>query len=96
MRNPDTLTTQYNLALLLRDMGRYREAEATVRQTLALRREVLGDKHPSVGSALSVLGGCLTLLGRFDEAESALNESINVLTEKYGNRLDVLVVVDNG
>jgi hypothetical protein len=41
----DTLTSISNLALVLGSQGKYEEAEAMNRQTLAQREKVLGPKH---------------------------------------------------
>ncbi len=47
-------------------------------QALAIRRERLADRHPLTANVLSELGRCLTELGRFDEAEAALLESLEI------------------
>lgn len=47
VRHPSTLTSINNLAEALTDQGKYAEAEKMDRETLALRKEVLGGEHPS-------------------------------------------------
>ena len=41
-----TSVSMKNLGLVLRQQGKYWEAEKTHRETLFLRQEVLGEKHP--------------------------------------------------
>jgi tetratricopeptide (TPR) repeat protein len=40
--HPDTLTSMNNLALVLRDQGKYEEAEEMYRQALRLKETALG------------------------------------------------------
>ncbi|MGW0592524.1 tetratricopeptide repeat protein [Streptosporangium sp. NPDC002607] len=44
--HPDTLTTRNNLALVLQELGRLKEAEAEHRAVLEIQRRVLGEEHP--------------------------------------------------
>jgi hypothetical protein len=43
--HPSTLTSMDNLSLMLRDQGKYEEAEATQRQALGLAEKGLGKEH---------------------------------------------------
>jgi hypothetical protein len=46
--HPDTLTSMNNLAGILRDQGKYEQAEEMLRQALRLRETVLGEEHPDI------------------------------------------------
>ncbi|POR32899.1 Uncharacterized protein TPAR_06902 [Tolypocladium paradoxum] len=58
-----------NLARVLRRQGKYEEAEATHRETLALCRQVLGDTHPNTLTSMSSLARVLNNQGKHEEAE---------------------------
>ncbi len=60
------------------------QAEPLLREALALRRKALPAGHWEIAEIASVLGGCLTLLGRYDEAESLLLESYPILRKEQG------------
>ena len=44
-----------NLAGLLKDQGKVDEAEPLARESLAARKETLGDRHPSTLTSVSAL-----------------------------------------
>ncbi|GAA0410654.1 hypothetical protein GCM10009530_73940 [Microbispora corallina] len=67
--HPDTLTSQNNLALALRALGRLEEAEAEHRAVLEIRRRVLGEDHPDTLTSRNNLALVLRDLGRWAEAE---------------------------
>ena len=54
------------------------EAEKSCREALAMRRRLLGDEHPAVGSSLSALAAILEGLQRYDEAEKAQREALTI------------------
>jgi hypothetical protein len=58
-KHPDTLTSISNLAAVLKSQGKYEEAEAMNRQTLALKETVLGPKHPDTLTSMSNLAWVL-------------------------------------
>jgi tetratricopeptide (TPR) repeat protein len=106
--------------------GKYAEADRELREGLAIRRRLFGDRHPDVASSLSLLahlevaqgkfpdalaaartaaeiytsalsathwrtafaqaaqGGALTGLGRYDEAQTLLRHSLEVLEKNSG------------
>jgi Flp pilus assembly protein TadD len=68
--HPYTLTSMSNLAGVLASQGKYDEAEAMNRQTLAWRKEVLGHEHPNTLTSMSNLARVLDNQGRYDEAEA--------------------------
>jgi tetratricopeptide (TPR) repeat protein len=67
--HPSTLTSMNNLAGVLRDQGKYEEAEEMYRQALRLRMMVLGKKHPSTLTSMNDLAGVLNDQGKYKEAE---------------------------
>jgi len=56
----------------LLDLGRPREAEPLLRESLELRRQSLPPGHWLISSSESMLGACLTAEGRYAEAEALL------------------------
>jgi hypothetical protein len=58
--------------LSLVDLGRAREAEPLLRESLGLRRKALPANHWLVASSESILGACLTAERRYPEAEALL------------------------
>ncbi|MCB9850195.1 MAG: serine/threonine protein kinase [Phycisphaerales bacterium] len=57
-----------NLGDLLREAGKFEEAEKQLRSAYEALRERLGDEHPNTLLILNNLGGFLAAQGRFDEA----------------------------
>jgi tetratricopeptide (TPR) repeat protein len=60
------------------------KAAGLYRQAVALRRDVLGDKHPNLSESLNNYGGVLLGLGRLDEALAAYDEAIAIRAREYG------------
>src|SRR5262249_1707602 len=60
--HPRTAVTLNNLAITLRERGKYGEAEAMCRQALAIRLKVLGGDHPDTAKSYKDLA--LTLESR--------------------------------
>ena len=58
-----------NLAAALSGQGKYVEAEQMQRQTLELRRKVLGREHPHTLTSMSDLAAALSGQGKYVEAE---------------------------
>ncbi len=61
-------------SLLMRraDSGDLNEAEPLLRECVAMRRKVLRPKHWQITDTRSVLGQCLSRMGRFEQAETML------------------------
>jgi hypothetical protein len=64
--------------------GKARAAEPLLREGLAVRNERLVTNHPDIAEAATVLGACLTALGRYDEAETTLAQGYRVLEARPG------------
>jgi hypothetical protein len=73
------------MGLALVDLGRSREAEPLLRESLALRRQALPAGHWLIASSQSVLGACLTAERRYAEAEALLLRAQAALAESRGN-----------
>ena len=63
------------LALLLRDQGKFAEAEALCREALRGQRATLGDEHPGTLRSVNNLASLLHDRGKFAEAEPLLLEA---------------------
>jgi tetratricopeptide (TPR) repeat protein/predicted Ser/Thr protein kinase len=61
-----------------------KEAEPLLRDSLAIRRQRLGDRHPEVAWVLNALGALLQRAGRLDEAEPVMREALAVRREVLG------------
>lgn len=76
---PRELATQYDeLAVDLSQTGRFAEAEAALRRSLALGEQAQGARSPADQPARQDLGELLTAIGRYDEAEKILREAIEI------------------
>lgn len=73
----DTLYSVYRMASLLRQMGRFGEAEILYREALQGRRRVLGDDHPLTIYSLNSMYAVLIDQGHLDEAESFVREALD-------------------
>jgi tetratricopeptide (TPR) repeat protein len=54
---------------VLRQQGKYEEAEQMHRQTLDLKKKVLGEEHPSTLGSINNLAEVLRQQGKYEEAE---------------------------
>ena len=75
-----------NLAMLLRDQGRLKEAEPLYTEALQARREVLGDRHPDTQSLLRQLEQrdrarrIQLVLSKLQQAASTFAEGMPLIT----------------
>jgi serine/threonine-protein kinase len=69
------------LALLLLDMGDYDGAETLLRESLEMRRRLLGDNHLEVATNLSSIATLLVARGQAAEAEPLIREALSILGE---------------
>jgi serine/threonine-protein kinase len=75
------LTVTNNLAAILRDLGRYAEAEPLYREVLARRERLMPNHHTGRAYALYGLGRVALGLGNAREAELHLSEAAELLVE---------------
>ncbi len=77
--SPERVGIEALLGWALLDAGRVAEAEGHLRPALMARREQLPPGDRLIANAESLLGACLTALGRYDEAEPLLLDAHKVL-----------------
>jgi tetratricopeptide (TPR) repeat protein len=65
--------------------GDFAAAEEVLRACHEIRRDFLGSEHPHTAEAESLLGECLTRLGRFAEAQPLLLRSYRILADDRGS-----------
>src|SRR5260370_14362218 len=75
-REPRTLSSLNNLALLYKAQGRYGEAKPLYHEALQARREVLGPRHPDTLTSLSNLALLYQAQGHYGEAEPPHQETL--------------------
>ena len=73
------------LGLILQDEHKLAEAESMYRETLAIRRELLGKDDYGIAIALNSLCGVLTFEGKLAEAETASREALTITRKASGN-----------
>jgi tetratricopeptide (TPR) repeat protein len=76
--NPDTLTSMNNLASVLRDQGKYPEAEQMYREVMEVKERVLGKEQPSTLTSTNNLASVLSDQGKYREAEQMHREELEV------------------
>jgi tetratricopeptide (TPR) repeat protein len=92
----DACFTLNTLASELRDQGKYDEAEPLFREALEVRRETLGNRHPSTLGYINNLGTLLEAKGDLAAAEPLHREALKVRRETLGNRQqDTLTSISN-
>lgn len=73
-----------NLGTLYFEAGRYDEAEAMLRRSHDLLREILGPTRPAVGEKAYNLALLLKLRGRFADSEPFMREALGIFRSTYG------------
>ena len=76
--------SQFDLARTQFLRVKLKEAEPLLRESLATRRELLGEKHRDVAAILNALGSLLQRAGRPDEAEPIMREALAIRREVLG------------
>ena len=74
------------LILLLKKMGKLREARLLSEEALQARRATLGDRHPSTLSSIHRMGLLLKEMGKLDEARPLLEEAAHLGKAAMGER----------
>ncbi len=72
------------LAVLTEDKGKYDEAVALHRRSLALRESLVPPTHQSIGYGLANLAGVLQNQNKLEEAEQALLRSRSIFENAFG------------
>jgi len=91
-----------NVAVLLKDMNRFAEAEPLIRRALAIDEQNFGPDDFRLATRLGNLAAVLEATGRFDEAESLLRRALAIGEARcsrehpaivlYLNNLDTLLM----
>jgi serine/threonine-protein kinase len=84
--HPRTSWAMADLADLLSNRGRYREAEQLARAGLEIQRRTFGARHPNVAAYASMLVNVDVRAGRLDEAERVQRESLVIIEQSLGPR----------
>ncbi|EJT78138.1 hypothetical protein GGTG_03240 [Gaeumannomyces tritici R3-111a-1] len=74
------------LAATYHNQGRYDEAKKMKVEVLALRRDVLGDKHPHTIGSIAELVATYHALGRYDEVEKISVEVLELRRDVLNNK----------
>jgi tetratricopeptide (TPR) repeat protein len=82
---PDYADALNDLGLLLRYQGDYDGSEQLLRESLAMYRRLLGDKHPEIATSLHNLALVLELKGDLDGANSTFRQALAMRRELLGN-----------
>lgn len=83
--HPDTLRSAGEHAELLREQGKFAEAEPLFREAMEGRRRVVGDEHPDTLAAIGRMGSLLQAQGKLDEAELFFREALDGRRRELGN-----------
>ena len=82
--NSETAVSLTNLADLLREVGRFEEAEPLYREALAIYEAALGRRHAETAIAMNNLAALLMTTGRYQEAEPLMREVLDINREVLG------------
>ena len=94
--HPDLEEAINNLAYLYDENSDYDAAEKLYRESLAMARRLLGDKHKEVAMGLMNLGGVLQEKGELARAEAAFQQALAMQRELLGNaHPDVALTLNN-
>lgn len=66
-------------------LGKYDLAEKLYRQTLELRRDILGPEHTSTLKSMNDLGLALERMGKYDEADKMHRETLELKEKLFGH-----------
>ncbi|KAG8791635.1 hypothetical protein FRC16_000346 [Serendipita sp. 398] len=75
-----------NLATIIYDLGQLEDAEKMEREVLALRREILGPRHPTTLLSMASLAITLKDNDQLEEAENMMQEVVTLQREILGPR----------
>jgi tetratricopeptide (TPR) repeat protein len=94
-RHPLTLEIREIVAVSLRDLARFDEAESIYRSTLALRRDVLGDDHPLTHQTRGGLAAVLAFDGQAEEAWPLVKRGYDGLVDQLGIEAESVRIMGN-
>jgi tetratricopeptide (TPR) repeat protein len=76
---------RYTIGLTYHGLGAYEQAEAHLRATVGVRKEVLGDSHPDTLAAMSAWAAVSQRLGKAAEAESTAHAALELARRSLGD-----------
>jgi eukaryotic-like serine/threonine-protein kinase len=82
-RNPDTLQSESDLAVVVLAESHLEQAEKLCRETMETRRQVLGPEHHDTVDSMVQLARTLGYESRYDEAEKLNREALEVARRKW-------------
>ena len=74
----------YNFALLYHATGNYRQAEDMLKKSLAINKEIIGDKVSGYATGLNGLANLYADIGLFTEAETLYKQVIEIYKTQLG------------
>ena len=74
------------LGLLLKEMGRLKEARPLLEEYMHGCRGTLGDRHPNTLYSVCCMGMLLQAMGQLEEARPLLEEALQAKRETLGDR----------
>jgi tetratricopeptide (TPR) repeat protein len=83
--DPETLSSMNDLAVVLSQSGKHREAEELFHKTLESRQSILGKEHPHSLASMMNLGNAISSQERYQEAMTVLQEALDLTERLYGN-----------
>ena len=72
--------------MLFQAQGDYAAAKPLCEQALAIRKEVLGERHPATAISLHNLAGLLVMQGDYAAARPLYEQALAILKAVYGER----------
>ena len=94
--HPDYAAALNDLGLMLRDHGDYDESEKLLKESLAMERRLVGDRHAQTALYLNNLGLVQHRKGELAEAESTLRQALALQRELLGEvHPDVALTLTN-
>ena len=82
---PEYAAALNDLGLMYRDQGDYDRSEQLLRESLAMERRLLGEKHPDLALALNNLGLVLWRKGNLPAAELTFRQTLAMQHELLGD-----------
>ena len=86
--HPSTLTSMNNLVSVLKDQGKFEQAEEMLRQALGLMETVLGKEHPDTPGSMNNLAIVLSGQGKDEEAEEMLYQVLGLMETRASTLAD--------
>jgi tetratricopeptide (TPR) repeat protein len=84
LEHPSTLVSMSNLAQVLESQGKYEEAEAMNRRTLALKETVVGREHPETLTSVYCLAHLLASRHHYEESLALYERAYTAYQTVFG------------